>query len=256
VTIVNATPTAPVVEIIPESPRLGDMLTALLRESSTDADGDAIRYKIRWLRSQDGGETFQLNPILTEPWVYPPYIAEGDVWRAEFIPFEVETGIEGETGWDQVYIGDDSRPTVRILSPGTDIPALGPVTIQWEAEDADGDPVTVDLYYDTDRTEGGAVPISGGLPATGAISWTPPGLPDGILDPDYNGDGLVAAEDLFHLASKWQQETGEKRFVIFARAWARGTVGEDFSDGDIIVPSEFPTDMNGLLELLGQWHAE
>jgi hypothetical protein len=258
VLVVNSPPGPPQIEIVPESPRPVDMLTVLATEFSVDPDGDEVGYEIRWLRSRDLGVTFDLIPILTNSlWVPAAYLAEGDVWRVEVIPFEIESGIEGEIGWDQVYIGEDSRPVVRILRPSSDVLALGPVGIEWEAEDADGDPVTVDLYYDTDRTPGGAVPIEFDLPETGFITWIPPTLNETAFSPDFDGNGIVSAEDLFILASKWRAESDNSdRYVIFARAWAKGTTGEAFSNGNVIVPAEYPTGEEGLLQLMGQWHEE
>jgi hypothetical protein len=259
VLVVNSPPGPPEIEIVPENPRSTDMLTVLATEFSIDPDGDEVGYWVRWLRSRDGGETFDLIPILVNQlWVPPAYTADGDVWRVEVIPYELDNPeVEGELAWDQVYIGENSRPVVRILQPSSDVFALGPVGIEWEAEDADGDPITVDLFYDTDRIEGGATPIEFDLPETGFITWTPPTLNETAFSPDLDGNGIVAGEDLFILASKWYTETGEsERYVIFARAWANGTTGETFSDGDIIVPLEYPTDEKGLLELMRQWHEE
>jgi hypothetical protein len=87
--------------------------------------------------------------------------------------------------------------------------------------------------------------------------WTPPGAEAAAGSPDFTGNGIIDAEDLFLLVSRWYRHTREPgRYVIFARAWARGTTGEAFSDGDVIVPKEYPTREEGLLELMRQWHKE
>jgi len=260
--VINSTPTAPLVHIYPESPDEFSSLSAVVTGFSVDYDGDEIEYEVRWYRSTDMGETFEYLPFLSVPpygglFIPPGYALEGEVWRVEVVPFEVGGfWAEGEHGWDQVYIGEDSRPVVEILKPSVDTFALPSVDIVWNATDADGDPVTVDIFYDTDRVEGGALPIVLGQPETGFISWIPPTENETSFSPDLDGSGTVSAEDLFILASRWYRATETERHVIFARAWAKGTTGEAFSDGDVTVPVQFPTGREGLLELLRQWHGE
>jgi hypothetical protein len=255
----NSTPTAPVVDIIPDHPVATDGLTAFVTQFSTDADGDGIGYAIRWYRSQDGGQTFDLIPILTWLTVPPGYLAEGDIWRVEILPFEIaDPDVEGEIGWDQVYVGVNSRPTVTVTRPGPENAIAMPlVTIAWEADDIDGDAVTVDLFYDTDDIEGGALPIVMDQPESGFMTWEPPGAGEAMASVDLSGDGLVDAEDLFILASRWYDLTEAARYRIFARAWdEKGAIGEAFSPGEIIVPAGLPTNVQGLLQLLREWSQE
>jgi hypothetical protein len=79
-------------------------------------------------------------------------------------------------------------------------------------------------------------------------------MPETGLAADFDGNGEVSAHDLFLLASRWHGGTGEAgRYVIFARAWAKGTTGEAFSTGDVVVPLEYPANQEGLLKVLQQW---
>ena len=261
VTIMNSTPTAPLIMISPGTPGPMESLSAVIVELSTDADGDEVRYEIRWYRSQDGGQTFVYQPDLSGiapsgNWIPPGYLIEGDLWRVEVIPFETESPEDkGEIGWDQVYVGDNQRPVVVIDRPeSSGILTCASTVVSWHSLDPDGDPVLVDLYYDTDGIEGGSTLIAEGLPEEGTMIWEPPVAPGAGLSFDLSGDGYLSAEDLFLLAGRWQADVEGTRYWIFGRAWdSKGAIGEAFSPGAIMVPEEMPGIYEVFLDLLREW---
>jgi hypothetical protein len=61
--------------------------------------------------------------------------------------------------------GANAPPTFRFISPATDVLASDFFEVAWEAEDPDGDAVTVDLFYDHDRESGAATLIQTGIPS-------------------------------------------------------------------------------------------
>lgn len=275
VTIANSTPSMPVVRIVPENPQPWDGLGVEFLEYSVDPDGDPISYEIRWYRSTDGGHTFvyrvEVSGVVPQgSWVPPAFLRGGDVWRVEAIPFEIAQGkagsgalagevrMDGETGFDQVFVGSNRRPVVVIESPlGGTLWANPQAQIRWRASDPDGDAVRVDLYA---LSEGGATAlIATGLPAVGSLSWTPPtpaGGTGGAPGLDLDGDGLIAAGDLFRLALRWGEPSPYARsYRIFARAWdARNSTGFSTSSGSILVSAGVPADGAGLLEMAEKWH--
>lgn len=78
-----------------------------------------------------------------------------------------------------IPLESNQSPSIRITSPSRLTVTSDEVRISWEASDPDGDPVSVDLYYDTDQTPPGRM-IASGLKG-GSYDWNPvkSGLPDG-----------------------------------------------------------------------------
>jgi len=267
VTVQNSPPAAPVVEIRPAEPMPGEDLGINILVYSTDPDGDDVAYRIDWSESEDGGATWIDKVELRNlAFISGLYLQEGDLWRVEVTPYEVATGkanagaagVEGEAGWDQVYVGENSDPVVWIENPGSGNAVAAPeVLVAWQAEDADGDPVTVDLYYDADGVKGGAVLIGSGLPASGSLLWTPPGVMKQSAAADLSGNGTIDGEDLFVIASRWLEEPSGPRYRIFARAYdSKLAVGDAMSDGEVIAAGETYAGPSLLAEVKGAWHKE
>lgn len=268
VTIQNTPPTAPVVEIRPATPRAGQDLGINILVYSQDADNDPIKYAIRWYESENGGLTWVHKVELDDnPFISGSvYIEEGDLWRVEVIPYEDTGGffaksgdalaasVVGDIGWDLVYIGENARPILTITNPGAGGALAEPaVTIRWTAQDSDGDPIAVDLYYDEDGVKGGEILIAEGLPAEGDLSWTPPltALPTGL---DQNGDLYLDHRDLFHMAAGWQASpTGGVH--IFGRARdSKGAIGEAFSPGPAFAADSALLTAESLMAARERWH--
>jgi hypothetical protein len=264
VAIRNSTPTAPVVEIRPPEPVPGEDLGINIVTYSTDPDGDEVDYRIEWYESEDGGETWIFKTELTDlAFISGIYMQEGDLWRVVVTPYEVPAAKpesaaaveEGEPGWDQVYIGYNSDPVVTVgFEQAGNVVAMPDARILWSAVDPDGGPVTVDLFYDTDGTEGGSILIASGLDAAGSIDWVAPASGKGMPGLDLSGDGSIGPDDLFLFAKRWEADPPGPGYRIFARAYdANGAMGEAFSEGSVIVPDEMPCDAGSLADLRRQW---
>ncbi len=271
----NATASAPVVHIVPDDPQPWDGLGVEFLSYSVDPDGDPIGYRINWYRSQDGGQTFVLRLEVSGiapagNWIPPAFLHDGDIWRVEAAPFQkmaganadggatsAETqGPEGESGWDQVYVGTNGHPTVQLTEPqGSEAPALGRVRITWRAEDPDGDPVIVRLWYQTVDGPPGERLLATDLPASGSLSWTPPGMPANTSSPDANADGVIDFVDALRLARSWGEPTMGARFRIVARVFdTHGAMQRVESDAIVVAPDAYPSDVVGLFGLIDRWH--
>ena len=160
-TIVNTSPSQPIVEIKPKPIQAGhDMIVDIL-VYSTDPDGDTVAYDFKWFKSTDGGKTWipkiELDGL---PQVSGSYINEGELWEVHYVPYEKvfakpSTGkplgrIEGQYGWDRVYIGTDNPPKLTLEAPLLQRQNAGTLlSIGWDFSDADKDFCTVDLYWMT-----------------------------------------------------------------------------------------------------------
>jgi len=226
--ISNSPPTPPVVQLLPANPQPGQALVVDVIGYSTDPDGDSVGYFFRWYECQD----FDPENPGAETWIHKVeldgssqvsglYIQEGELWRFELIPYETAGGpspegpegvalaaVEGEAGWDQVYIGNNERPTITVTKPalsGGAPSSNNKYTIEWDATDADGDPLLVDIYYDKDTVKGGSTLVSRYEPDHGTYIWNTASVPDG----DY---------------------------YIFARVMDnKGAIGDDFSAGRVTI---------------------
>jgi len=134
-------------------------------------------------------------------------------------------------------------------------PALaeGEVQIVRKAEDADGDAVKVDLYYDADERPGGEVLLAEGLPAEGRLPWTVPGAKP--VPADLSSNGTVDAPDLLQLALHWEANTqAAPGYRIMARAFnAKGAMDQARSPGAWLTPDTLPATREGLLRLMEGW---
>jgi hypothetical protein len=265
VTIHNSTPTAPVVEIRPPEPIPGEDLGINILTYSTDPDGDEVLYRIDWYESVDGGETWLHKIELTgSAFISGIYLQEGDLWRAEVTPYEVvpakaDSAVaveEGEPGWDQVYVGHNSDPVVTVtFAEEGNITAMPDARIFWSALDPDGDPVSVDLFWDADGLEGGSVLIAEGLDASGTIDWEVPVTGKGTPGMDLSGNGAIGPEDFFLLANRWNADPAGPKYRIFARAYdSNGAMGKAFSEGCVIAPESLPCNPDAVLRLRAEWH--
>ncbi len=276
VVVRNATPSTPEVHIVPDDPQPWDGLGVEFLNYSVDPDGDAIGYEINWYRSQNGGVSFiyriELSGILPQGnWVPPAFLKEGDIWRVEAVPFEIVSALKGAGGsaeavgeglngtpsWDQVYIGENTHPTVEILEPaGGDVMALRGVRVAWRASDPDGDPVTVGLWYRDRQGSGAEHVLALDLPANGSLLWTPPTGRTTPLSPDFNMDGRTDFLDALRLGCNWALPAAGPRYRIIARAFDSHLAVERVQgQASVVAPEEYPMESTGLLEMFDGWHA-
>ncbi|MBW2980810.1 DNRLRE domain-containing protein [Candidatus Woesearchaeota archaeon] len=111
-TIQNSLPTAPGVDVLPNSPEDDDDLVASITTPSSDADDDAITYSYQWYKDevlQPGQTTSTLSNLLTSP---------GEVWKCVITPNDGEG--EGTAGEDNVTINGgipEQTSSVKLISP-------------------------------------------------------------------------------------------------------------------------------------------
>ena len=134
VTILNTTPTAPVVRILPEHPTAFNGLAVWIVQESVDPDEeDYVAYLFEWFESSDGA-TWTRRPELSgyrdpfipgEPEISSLYIQVGEYWRVDVTPIDLglpgeaalskamssasllEVGTEGEKGTYSVFVLPD-----------------------------------------------------------------------------------------------------------------------------------------------------
>ncbi len=129
----NSLPTAPVVDVTPDSPVTTDNLVCTVTTPSTDPDaGDTITYTYEWYK--DG----VLKAGLTTDTVDSSNTAKGEVWRCVVTPNDGTA--DGPTDEDEVTI----QNTPPVLSDGIVSPTSGDIATDFTYSvtytDADNDP--------------------------------------------------------------------------------------------------------------------
>lgn len=105
-TILNSSPTAPVVAVTPDNAEDDDTLTCTIVTRSTDDDGDSITYTYAWNRN--GSATG-----ITTQTVDPSYTTLGDTWECVVTASD---GTDDDIGADEVEVGDYTAPSAPTLS--------------------------------------------------------------------------------------------------------------------------------------------
>lgn len=127
VVVLNSTPTAPVVEITPESPYPGDDLTCSVVTASTDDDGDALVYEFDW--DVDGDAFTGTVDSASSSLVDGADVGDDDSWTCSVVADDgdatssitavsvtvasVDSDGDGYTG-----AGGDCDDTNRAINPG------------------------------------------------------------------------------------------------------------------------------------------
>jgi hypothetical protein len=140
----NTPPTAPVAALEPAAPTALTGLTAVIRQPSTDADGDPITYRYRWWRS---GLPFQLDG----PAVAPGTLRHGEAWRVEVAAFDGDQASEPQRLDATVANTPPPAPAVT-LRPAAPLTG-GSLTCEALAPERDADGETVTLGYRWSRND-------------------------------------------------------------------------------------------------------
>jgi len=139
--VLNAAPTAPVVDVTPNSPTTTADLVCSIITPSTDSDNDTVTYTYQWHK---GGV---LQAALTTNTVAAASTAKGEVWKCAVTPNDGT--VNGSPGEDQVTI-QNSAPTAPVAAVTPESPD-GTVdlvcTITTQSTDADGDTITYSYQW-------------------------------------------------------------------------------------------------------------
>ncbi|MBW2984965.1 DNRLRE domain-containing protein, partial [Candidatus Woesearchaeota archaeon] len=111
-TIQNSLPTAPGVDVLPNSPEDDDDLVASITVAGTDADGDSVTYSYQWYKNE------VLQPGLTTNTVSHVLTSIGENWSVVVTPNDGEGN--GAAGEDEVTISGaapEQALPIELISP-------------------------------------------------------------------------------------------------------------------------------------------
>jgi len=156
------------VDIIPQIPKIGDILN--VKVLAEDIDGDDLLFNYKWIKEGEvvsTEETLELNP---------DKFKRGDEIKLMIIPFDGKE--EGEPGYVYIVIGN--APPEITSSPNSGKIHNRIFTYSFNASDPDGDP----LIYSLKEAPQGMTIDNAGL-----ITWNIP--------PDFKGKAkiIVSASD-------------------------------------------------------------
>ena len=138
VVIGNSPPTAPVVDVTPDSPVTADDLVCTVTSLSVDPDGDTITYTYEWYKDEVLQPAETTVTIALTDTVSSTLTAKGQVWKCVVTPNDGM--VDGTSDEDQVTIGNTppeaSNLAISPPSPYTTDDLVGSYTYY----DADGDP--------------------------------------------------------------------------------------------------------------------
>jgi hypothetical protein len=148
VRVEDAAPTAPVVAFGSERPVVTKPLEVVVKTPATDADGDSLEYRYRWLRNgqpvalKDGTEASTAPPYWTAIAKVPAnLLKKGEQWTVEARAGDGE--LHGPTARATVTIANSPPPAPNLLfSPERPRRVDGIALSIQQPPDADGDPVS------------------------------------------------------------------------------------------------------------------
>jgi hypothetical protein len=139
VPILNTSPTAPAVDVTPNSPITNDDIACDIATASTDPDGDTVTYSYQWYKDD------ALQGSLTTNTVDSDYTVKDQVWRCVVTASDGTDSSAG--GFDSVAVYN-SPPTTPVVDVTPNMPSTGDnlvCTMTTQSSDPDGD--TVDYFY-------------------------------------------------------------------------------------------------------------
>jgi hypothetical protein len=159
VRVLNTLPTAPAVAFQKATVRVGEPLRVEVSKPSTDADGDAVRYRYRFFRNGTRAPVDEGSPA-----VPPALVRKGDRWHVVVAPFDGQD--EGPAAESNAEVLNTPPEAVKVVLNPSKPKTTDPLacTLAGAAHDADGD--TLAFRYRWARN-GKPLPIfnDGNLPA-------------------------------------------------------------------------------------------
>jgi hypothetical protein len=155
ITISNSSPSAPVVDVIPDFPTTTDDLVCIIVTPSIDPDGDPVTYTYEWYK----------NDILQTEYTADTLPASattvGDVWKCVVTPH----GSDGPPGSDEVTI-QNTPPVLAYIGPKS-VNEGTMLSFTATATDPDVPPQTLTFSL------GSGAPPSASITSGGYFTWTP-----------------------------------------------------------------------------------
>lgn len=126
ISVQNAAPSQPTVEIQPTDAEPDEALTCTIVAASTDADGDSITYSYQWYLNGT------LMPGFTTNMIPPNTTNHNDLWSCSATPSDGST--VGSAGSDVQTVADTTAPNAPVLNTILPYRNTGTVTITGTAE--------------------------------------------------------------------------------------------------------------------------
>lgn len=136
VRVVNTPPPPPKLQLFPAAPAAGKPIRAVVVGPPSDADGDAVTYRVAWKRN---GAAYAPP---SDPFEVPPAdVKKGDRWEVAATPNDGEEDGKASSVQGAVKNTPPTRPLVRLLPERPTTGGKVDVEIAAESTDADGDGV-------------------------------------------------------------------------------------------------------------------
>jgi hypothetical protein len=141
----EAIPSTPSVVIEPVVATTEDVLEVILVTESVDAGGDSVTYQVSWF--QDGTERIDLTE-----WTLPfEETRRGERWEVRVVASDGTLESGAADAWVKI---SNSAPLVNSLALLPEAPRTSDsLELEYRVEDADGDPVAVELAWTVDGEE-------------------------------------------------------------------------------------------------------
>ncbi len=258
VTVVNAPPTAPELEILPAQPEQGvDDLVCGITAGSTDADGDSVSYSVTWLA--DGVSFSGTTTTMSGDTVLAADTASASSWRCSVTPHDGEEA--GSAGQASVVFGLWNEPeleleeaTVVLTGDESNEYAAGYMAA---AGDVDGDGLG-DLLVGASSYDGSigsdagraCLFLAASLPAAGSAALSAAdSCFEGPQTMSYVGQGLTGGSDIdgdgyddfaigVPIYDYAETELGE--VAVFLGGTTSSLAGLDFADADYLIEGDQP----------------
>jgi len=122
-----------------------DVLEVVLVTESVDSDGDEVSYEVSWF--QDESERTDLTD-----WTVPAgETSRGERWEVRVVASDASSKSGVAQAWVEI---DNSEPAISSLSLSPESPRTSDaLELEYQVEDADGDPVEVSFVWTVDDEE-------------------------------------------------------------------------------------------------------
>lgn len=190
-------PDSPIVDIL--SPITGQRIKGEvdIRWDAIDEDGDTLKIDVEYSTNGVDWQTIVSDHenIGLYRWDSKT-VSDGDFYL-RVVAKDSEFEIPAETGRMTIDNSVNFAPSVTITSPDTkDMVLEGTFEVTWSATDIEGDPITISLYYSSDKGSWNIISGAENIPNTGSFNWDTTQVPnDKYYVKVKANDGKLMAEE-------------------------------------------------------------